>query len=72
MCRSGSGLPGTATRDFRAVSARQLDLKRHGGRKPEGVRTRIVQRILALTAAIWRNETTNQTGPARSLLAYDH
>ena len=50
----------------------QLDLERHGARKPAGVCARILQRILALTAAIWHNETTNQPGPARSLLAYDH
>jgi hypothetical protein len=50
----------------------QLDLERHGGRKPAGVFARILQRILALTAAIWHNETTNQPGPARSLTAYDH
>jgi len=50
----------------------QLDLERHGGRKPAGVCSRVLQRLLALTAAIWHNETTNQPGPARSLLAYDH
>jgi hypothetical protein len=50
----------------------QLDLERHGGRKPAGVCARILQRLLALTAAIWHNETTNRPGPARSLLAYDH
>ncbi|MCJ7780414.1 MAG: IS982 family transposase, partial [Acidimicrobiia bacterium] len=50
----------------------QLDLERHGGRKPQGVATRICQRLLALTAAIWHNETSNQPGPARSLTAYDH
>lgn len=50
----------------------QLDLERHGGRKPQGVAARICQRLLALTAAIWHNETTNQPGPARSLIAYDH
>ena len=50
----------------------QLDLERHGGRKPAGVCARVLQRILALTAAIWHNETTQQPGPARSLLAYDH
>ena len=50
----------------------QLDLERHGGRKPAGVCTRVLQRILALTTAIWHNETSNQPGPARSLLAYDH
>ena len=50
----------------------QLDLERHGGRKPAGVCARILQRLLALTAAIWHNETSGATGPARSLLAYDH
>ena len=50
----------------------QLDLERHGARKPQGVAARICQRLLALTAAIWHNETTNQPGPARSLTAYDH
>lgn len=50
----------------------QLDLERHGARKPPGVCARILQRILALTAAIWHNETTNRPGPARSLIAYDH
>jgi hypothetical protein len=50
----------------------QLDLERHGGRKPAGVCARILQRLLALTTAIWHNETTGQPGPSRSLLAYDH
>ena len=50
----------------------QLDLERHGGRKPAGVCARVLQRLLALTAAIWHNETDNRPGPARSLLAYDH
>ena len=50
----------------------QLDLERHGGRKPAGVCARVLQRLLALTAAIWHNETTSATGPARSLLASDH
>ena len=50
----------------------QLDLERHGGRKPAGVCTRILQRLLALTTAIWHNETSSRPGPARSLLAYDH
>lgn len=50
----------------------QLDLERHGGRTKPGVCARILQRICALTAAIWHNETTNQPGPARSLTAYDH
>lgn len=50
----------------------QLDLERHGGRTKPGVCARILQRLLALTAAIWHNETTERDGPARSLIAYDH
>ena len=34
--------------DFKA----QLDLERHGGHTPTGVLARVLQRILALTAAI--------------------
>jgi hypothetical protein len=49
----------------------QLDLERHGGRTVEGVTVRVLQRILALTAAIWHNEATGQH-IKRSLLAYDH
>ncbi len=50
----------------------QLGPQRHGGRTPAGVAARVLQRLLALTAAIWHNQTTQQPGPARSLLAYDH
>ena len=50
----------------------QLGLERHNGRTPQGVIARVLQRILALTAVIWYNQTTNQPGPARSLTAYDH
>lgn len=32
----------------------------------------MLQRLLALTTAIWHNETTNRPGPARSLTAYDY
>ncbi len=49
----------------------QLDLERHGGRTDEGVFARVLQRLLALTAAIWHNSTTGQTS-LRSLIAYDH
>jgi hypothetical protein len=49
----------------------QLDLERHGGHTPAGVLVRVLQRILALTAAIWHNDHTGQPS-ARSLLAYDH
>ena len=50
----------------------QLGLERHHGRTPQGVTTRVLQRLLALTAVVWHNQTTNQPGPARSLIAYDH
>jgi Transposase DDE domain len=49
----------------------QLDLERHGGHTPNGVMTRVLQRILALTAAIWHNDHTGQP-VMRSLIAYDH
>jgi len=49
----------------------QLDLERHGGKTPAGVLVRVLQRILALTAAIWHNDHTGQP-VLRSLLAYDH
>jgi hypothetical protein len=49
----------------------QLDLERHGGHTPAGVIVRILQRVLALTAAIWHNDKTS--APLhRSLTAYDH
>ncbi len=49
----------------------QLDLERHGARTSAGVVARVFQRLLALTAAIWHNETTNQP-VLRSLTAFDH
>ena len=49
----------------------QLDLERHGGRTPAGVAARVLQRILALTAAIWHNDHSGQP-ILRSLIAYDH
>jgi hypothetical protein len=49
----------------------QLDLERHGGRTDQGVWVRVLQRILALTAAIWHNDQTGQP-VVRSLIAYDH
>ena len=49
----------------------QLDLERHGGHTIAGVIVRVLQRILALTAAIWHNDHTG--APIhRSLTAYDH
>jgi hypothetical protein len=49
----------------------QLDLEQHGGHTVRGVTARVLQRILALTAAIWHNDATSQP-VMRSLLAYDH
>lgn len=49
----------------------QLGLERHGGRTPTGVAVRVLQRLLALTAAIWHNWHTGQP-IMRSLTAYDH
>jgi hypothetical protein len=48
----------------------QLDLERHGGHTPAGVWVRVPQRVLALTAAIWHNNTNQPV--LRSLVAYDH
>jgi hypothetical protein len=49
----------------------QLGLERHGGRVPAGLWARIVQRLLALNAAIWHNWTIGAP-VQRSLIAYDH
>jgi hypothetical protein len=49
----------------------QLDLELHGGRTLTGVTSRVAQRLLALTAAIWHNRATGQP-ITRSLIAYDH
>jgi Transposase DDE domain len=49
----------------------QLDLEQHGGHTPGGVIVRVLQRILALTAAIWHNDTAGQP-TLRSLVGYDH
>jgi hypothetical protein len=49
----------------------QLDLERHGGHSPAGVMVRVLQRILALTTAIWHNDKIGAP-VLRSLTAYDH
>ncbi len=49
----------------------QLSLERHGGRTQAGVIVRVLQRLLAMTAAIWHNDRTGQP-IRRSLIAYDH
>ena len=50
----------------------QLTLERHRGRTRAGVAARIATRLLALTAAIWHNQTHHPHRPPRSLTAYDH
>lgn len=49
----------------------QLGLEQHGGRTISGVISRVMRRLLALTAVIWHNHTTGQP-VLRSLIAYDH
>jgi hypothetical protein len=49
----------------------QLGLERHGGRIPAGLWARIIQRLLALNAAIWHNWLIGAP-VKRSLIAYDH
>jgi hypothetical protein len=49
----------------------QLGLDRHGGRVPSGLWARVVQRLLALNAAIWFNWQISAP-VKRSLVAYDH
>ncbi len=49
----------------------QLGLERHGGRVPAGLWARIIQRLLALNAAIWHNSMIGAP-VKRSLIAYDH
>jgi hypothetical protein len=56
---------------FKQTFTGQLDLERHGGRTGVGVAVRVLQRILALTAAIWHNDKIGQP-TLRSLVAYDH
>ena len=49
----------------------QLGLEQHGGRTRAGVHTRIVQRLLALAAAVWFNWQLGAEHK-RTLVAYDH
>jgi hypothetical protein len=49
----------------------QLGLEHHGGRVPAGLWARVVQRLLALNAAIWHNWAIGAP-VKRSLIAYDH
>jgi len=54
----------------------QLSLEDHGGHIPEGVWTRVCQRILALAAGVWHNWQLWEAGeldtPGRHFTAYDH
>ena len=54
----------------------QLSLELHGGHIPEGVWTRVCQRVLALAAGIWHNwllwHAHQIDTPGRHLTAYDH
>jgi hypothetical protein len=45
-----------------------LSLERHGARTPEGLRTRVGVRLLALAASVWLNHQLGR--PTRSLVAY--
>jgi hypothetical protein len=65
-CKGEAPRPGQAL--FKPL--RQL-IERHGGRTIQGVTVRVLQRLLALTAAIWHNRRTGQP-VLRSLIAYDH
>jgi hypothetical protein len=67
-CFGLSGRPSNRSND---TLKDQLGLEHHGGRITEGVAVRVLQRILALTAAIWHNWHTCQP-IMRSLIAYDH
>jgi hypothetical protein len=49
----------------------KVGLERHGAHTTQGVFTRIAQRLLTLTAAIWHNWATG-AADKRSLIAYDH
>jgi hypothetical protein len=48
-----------------------LGIEQPGAHRPDGLFTRIVQRLLALNAAIWHNWSTN-AARKRSLIAYGH
>lgn len=49
----------------------KLNLERHCGHSPQGALNRVLQRLLALGAAIWHNHHTKQPVQC-SLTAYDH
>jgi len=49
----------------------RLDLERHGERTHQGMIIRVLQRLPALTAAIWHYHHSGQP-QLRTLVAYDH
>jgi hypothetical protein len=67
----GTSRTGCASGSRQSSLKKKLGLERHGGRVPAGLWARVVQRLLALNAAIWHNW---QIGAPvkRSLIAYDH
>ena len=54
----------------------QLSLEDHGGHIPEGVWTRVCQRVLALAAGVWHSWALWEAGlidaPGRHFINYDH
>jgi hypothetical protein len=72
--RDAGGFPNWLRQRVEAVIwtlKHQLGLEDHGGRVPRGLWARIVQRLLALNAAIWHNWAIGAP-VKRSLIAYDH
>jgi hypothetical protein len=70
----GEGFPNWLRQRIEAIIwtlKHQLGLDRHGGRLPAGLWARVVQRLLALNAAIWFNWQLGAP-TKRSLIAYDH
>jgi hypothetical protein len=65
---SPSGSPLSTALPTKAGSA---PVSRHGGRSTAGVIARVLQRILALTTAIWLNDKLGLP-VHHSLIAYDH
>lgn len=74
-CRVPYQQPGRAVKDpalsWDAVGSLSELLEQRRGGTPGGVIARVMQRILAPTAAIWHNDHTGQH-VLRSLTAYDH
>ena len=72
--RPGRGLLRAVRQSIESVNDTlkdQLGLEHHGGRTTAGVTVRVLQRVLAMTAAIWHNWHTGQP-IMRSLTAYEH